>query len=53
MTSDRQLSSQCRVCPQTGDYVANESGAYSSDLELIEIVMPVDFETINDEVKSE
>jgi len=31
-----------------GDYVANESGAYNSDLELIEIVMPADFETISD-----
>jgi hypothetical protein len=34
--------------PQTGDCVANESGAYSSDLELIEIVMPADFRTVSD-----
>jgi len=43
-----QWSSLWRACPQTGDYVANESGAHPSDLELIEIVMPADFETIND-----
>lgn len=34
--------------PQTGDWVANESGAHSFDLELIEIVMPADFETVTD-----
>jgi hypothetical protein len=35
--------------PQTGDCVANESGAHSSDLELIEIVMPADFKTVTHE----
>lgn len=35
--------------PQTGDSVANESGAHSSDLELLEIVMPADFETVTHE----
>ena len=43
-----QLSSLWRTFPQTGDCVANESGAHSSDLELIEIVMPADFETVTD-----
>jgi hypothetical protein len=49
MTRMLQWSSLWRACPQTGDCVANESGAYSSDLELIEIVMPAEFETVNDE----
>jgi hypothetical protein len=53
MTRERQLSSLCRACPQTGDYVANESGAYSSDLALLEIVMPADFKTVTDSVKGE
>jgi hypothetical protein len=43
-----QCSSLWRTFPQTGDCVANEFGAYSSDLELIEIVMPADFRTEND-----
>jgi len=37
-----------RAFPQTGDCVANESGARPSDLELIEIVMPADFKTVTD-----
>jgi hypothetical protein len=53
MTRERQLSSLCRACPQTGDYVANESGAYSSDLALLEIVMPADFKTVTDSVNGE
>ena len=43
-----QWSSLWRTFPQTGDCVANESGAYSSDLELLEIVMPADFRTVVD-----
>jgi hypothetical protein len=43
-----QWLSLWRAFPQTGDFVANESGAYGSDLELIEIVMPADFQTVND-----
>jgi hypothetical protein len=43
-----QWSSLWRAFPQTGDCVANESGAHSSDLELIEIVMPADFATVTD-----
>jgi hypothetical protein len=39
-------SSLWRACPQTGDSVANESGAHASDLELIEIVLPAEFETV-------
>ena len=46
MTRMLLWSSLWRACPQTGDYVANESGAHSSDLELIEIVMPGDFKTV-------
>jgi hypothetical protein len=42
-------SSLWRACPQTGDSVANESGAHTSDLELIEIVLPADFRTENDQ----
>ena len=38
-----------RACPQTGASVANESGAYSSDLELLEIVMPEEFQTVTRE----
>ena len=49
MTKVFQRSSLWRAFPQTGDCVANESGAYSSDLELIEIVMPADFKTVTDE----
>lgn len=43
-----QRSSLWRAYPQTGDYVANESGAHSFDLELLEIVMPADFDTVTD-----
>ena len=39
-------SSLWRACPQTGDSVANESGAHTSDLELIEIVLPAEFNTV-------
>ena len=46
MTSKGKWSSLWRACPQTGDCVANESGAHSSDLELIEIVAPAEFETV-------
>jgi len=48
MTRMLVWSSLWRACPQTGDCVANECGAYSSDLESIEIVMPAEFETVND-----
>jgi hypothetical protein len=48
MIRQRQPSSLWRVVPQTGDSVANVSDAHTSGLELIEIVMPADFETIND-----
>jgi hypothetical protein len=41
-------SSLWRAYPQTGDSVANESGAHTSDLELLEIVMPAEFETVSD-----
>ena len=44
----RLRSSLWRACPQTGDSVANESGAYSSDLKFLEIVMPAEFETVSD-----
>lgn len=48
----RSRSSLWRACPQTGDSVANESGAHTSDLELLEIVMPSEFETVtHNEVK--
>jgi len=42
------VSSLWRAFPQTGDSVANESGAHTSDLKLLEIVMPADFETVSD-----
>jgi len=48
MTKMLQWSSLWRTFPRTGDCVANESGAYSSDLELQEIVMPADFRTVVD-----
>jgi len=48
MTRMLQWSSLWRACPQTGDSVANESGSHSFDLELIEIVMPAEFETVTD-----
>jgi hypothetical protein len=48
MTSWRERSSLWRACPRTGAFGANESGAHSSDLELIEMVMPADFKTIDD-----
>ena len=46
MISKDRWSSLWRACPQTGDCVANESGAHTSDLELIEIVAPAEFETV-------
>ena len=48
MTSCLNLASLWRAFPQAGDSVANVSGAHGSDLEPIEIVMPADFETVND-----
>ena len=42
------MASLWRAFPQTGDCVANGSGAHSFDLELIEIVTPADFETVED-----
>jgi hypothetical protein len=48
MTSRHRRSSLWRACPQTGAFGANESGAHRSELELIEIVMPADFQTIDD-----
>ncbi|MEX0959940.1 MAG: hypothetical protein WDZ63_11695 [Burkholderiales bacterium] len=48
MTNLRERSSLWRACPRTGAFGANESGAHASDLELIEMVMPADFETIDD-----
>lgn len=48
MTKMLRRSSLWRPCPQTGDSVANESGAHTSDLELLEIVMPADFETVTE-----
>ena len=42
-------SSLWRAYPQAGDYLANESGAHTSGLDLIEIVLPADFETVTHE----
>ena len=38
-----------RAYPRAGDSVANVSGAHTSDLELLEIVMPAEFETVTHE----
>jgi len=48
MTDRCKSASLWRACPQAGACGANESGAHGSDLELIEIVSPADFQTIDD-----
>jgi hypothetical protein len=48
MTSLWERLSLWRACPRTGAFGASESGAGSSDLELMEMVMLADFKTIDD-----